>query len=125
MNPEQFCQKTLANLLKISTKRGVNRSNAIKEEMGSVKMYVADLYCKTKMQESQIIQFDGSTTDKLQKLIDEQKSTIEAQKEEIAMLSEIRRKMNKTCGRLMDENNAFRKELGRELPTFLEDTAFN
>ncbi len=125
MHPEQFCEIILKNLLKISTKRGINRSKSIKEEVADIKIYLGDMYLRTKIQESKIIQFHGDTTVKLREIIDAQKATIEEKNLEIKELTRIRVNMNRTGTKLMKENDDLRKKYGEELPTFLEDTELN
>ena len=125
MHPEQFCERILENLLKISTKRGINRSKAIKDEVASIKIYLGNMYLQTKMQESQILQFHGDTTIKLREIIDAQHATIAEKDREIKQLTRIRVTLNKSGTKLMKENNDLRKKYGEELPTFLEDTELN
>ncbi len=125
MHPEQFCEIILKNLLKISTKRGINRSKSIKEEVADIKIYLGDMYLRTKIQESKIIQFNGDTTVKLREIIDAQQATIEEKDLEIKELTRIRASMNRIGTKLMKENDELRKKYGEELPTFLEDTELN
>ena len=125
MHPEQFCERIQENLLKLSTKRGINRSKAIKEEVASIKIYLGDMYLQTKMQESQIIQFNGDTTVKLREIIDAQQATIAEKDRKIKELTRIRVILNRTGNKLMKENDDLRKKYGEELPTFLEDTELN
>ena len=122
MEPKEFCQKTLENLLKISTRRGINRTRAIKEEVADIKIYLADIYFEKRNLESELSLFRGDTTTKLREVIDTLEETIVEKDREIAELSAIRAKLNKVGNKMSEELSELREKLGEQLPTFLDDT---
>ena len=122
MEPEEFCQKTLENLLQISTKRGINRSRAIKDEVANIKRYLVDLYFDKMILKTKLLSFHGDTTTKLREVIDTQQETIVEKDREIAELSAIRAKLNKVGNKMSEELSELREKLGEQLPTFLDDT---
>ena len=122
MQPKEFCQKTLENLLKISTKRGINRSKAIKNEVASIKEYLVDLYFDKKILQTKVDSFHGDTTTKLREVIDNLEETIVEKDREIAELTAIRAKINRVGNKMSEELSELRERLGEQLPTFLDDT---